>query len=287
MDFVAIDVETANPDLASICQIGVAVFAEGILKESWSSYVNPNTYFDAHNVFVHNIDSEMVSTAPTWASIHERLLNSYSGQIIASHTPFDRIAVRRACERAGITPLESRWLDTAKVVRRTWPEFSKSGYGLSNVAKHLGIQFRHHDAEEDAVAAGLILLRAIQLTGLTASDWCAQTVLPISRDDLAEIIVANPEGPLYGSVVAFTGSLAIPRKEAACTAAMLGCEVGAGVTKATTLLVVGDQDISKLAGESKSAKHRKAEELISQGQKIRILGESDFNRLVQVADANK
>jgi len=29
MDFVVIDVETANPDLASICQVGVAIFLMG------------------------------------------------------------------------------------------------------------------------------------------------------------------------------------------------------------------------------------------------------------------
>jgi DNA polymerase-3 subunit epsilon len=29
MDFVAIDVETANPDMASICQVGLAAFSNG------------------------------------------------------------------------------------------------------------------------------------------------------------------------------------------------------------------------------------------------------------------
>ena len=64
-------------------------------------------------------------------------------------------------------------------------------------------------------------------------------------------------------------------------AAASGCEVGAAVTKQTTLLVVGDQDISRLAGKDKSSKHVKAEELISKGQKIRILGESDFQAMLQ------
>jgi DNA polymerase-3 subunit epsilon len=49
-----------------------------------------------------------------------------------------------------------------------------------------------------------------------------------------------------------------------------------GVTKKTTLLVVGDQDIDKLNGQDKSSKHRKAEQLIESGQPLRILGEADF-----------
>jgi DNA polymerase III subunit epsilon len=55
-----------------------------------------------------------------------------------------------------------------------------------------------------------------------------------------------------------------------------GAAVEAGVTKHTTLLVVGDQDIDKLNGADKSSKHRKAETLIEKGQPIRILGEADF-----------
>jgi DNA polymerase-3 subunit epsilon len=40
--------------------------------------------------------------------------------------------------------------------------------------------------------------------------------------------------------------------------------------------VLGDQDIAKLNGADKSSKHRKAEQLIGDGQPIRILGEADF-----------
>ena len=45
MDFVALDVETANPDMASICQIGAARYSGGILAEEWKTYVDPQDYF--------------------------------------------------------------------------------------------------------------------------------------------------------------------------------------------------------------------------------------------------
>lgn len=280
MDFVVIDVETANPDLGSICQVGVAIFADGKFTESWSSLVNPNDYFDSHNVSIHGITEGMVSSAPSWLEIHERLRTSFSNQIMASHTPFDRTAVRRACEKASTLPLECRWLDTARVVRRTWPKFSQSGYGLSNVAGHFGISFKHHDAEEDARVAGEILLRAIQETGSSAADWCSLAMNASPSSGASEARRANPDGPLFGNVVVFTGALSIPRQEAANAAAAAGCEVGTGVTKQTNLLVVGDQDIRMLAGAEKSSKHRKAEELMAKGQPIRVLGESDFFRLI-------
>ena len=65
-------------------------------------------------------------------------------------------------------------------------------------------------------------------------------------------------------------------------AAAVGCAVSEAVNRGTTILVVGDQDIGRLAGHDKSSKHRKVEELIQRGQEIRILVESDFRRLVQL-----
>jgi len=280
MDFVVIDVETANPDLASICQVGIAIFENGLFRESWSSLVNPDDYFDSCNVAIHGIDEEMVESAPRWIEIHDRLRSGFSNQILASHTPFDRTAVQRACQRSATRSLDCRWLDTARVVRRTWPAFSRSGYGLANVAAHLGIKFKHHDAEEDARAAGEILLRAIHETGSSASEWCALSLGLTSAGSRSEVREANPDGTLYGNVVVFTGALSIPRQEAAIAAAAAGCEVAASVTKHTTILVVGDQDIRRLAGANMSSKHRKAEELMRSGQSIRIVGESDFGELM-------
>ncbi len=74
----------------------------------------------------------------------------------------------------------------------------------------------------------------------------------------------------------------MPRREAAAMAAAVGCTVSESVSRSTTLLVVGDQDIGRLAGHDKSSKHRKAEDLIQKGHEIRILVERDFRRLVQL-----
>jgi DNA polymerase-3 subunit epsilon len=86
---------------------------------------------------------------------------------------------------------------------------------------------------------------------------------------------------LYGEVIVFTGALEVPRREAADLAAALGCHVSTNVNKETTLLVVGDQDLKRLAGHNKSSKHRKAEELIRMGYPIRIIKESDFLQLIK------
>jgi DNA polymerase-3 subunit epsilon len=280
MDFVAVDVETANPDAGSICQIGIVAFEKGRVKESWQSLVNPEDYFDDFNVFIHGIDERAVRGAPTFPQVFDTVRKWLVGAVVACHTPFDRVAVARVVEKYGLPPVDCAWLDTAKVVRRTWPEFSRRGYGLANVASKFGIAFAHHNAEEDARAAGEILARAIEETGMTASEWLERARKPIGPASIA--VDGNPEGHLYGEVVVFTGVLNIPRREAAQLAANAGCEVATSVGKSTTLLVIGDQDVRRLAGHEKSSKHRKAEELIAKGQAMRILGEGDFRRVVQL-----
>ncbi|MDN3713344.1 BRCT domain-containing protein [Paracoccus cavernae] len=91
---------------------------------------------------------------------------------------------------------------------------------------------------------------------------------------------ANPLGPLAGSCAVFTGALTISRTQAADLAAAAGIRVTTSVSKKVTLLVVGDQDLSLLAGHEKSSKHRKAEELAAEGHAIRIIGEAEFIALV-------
>jgi DNA polymerase-3 subunit epsilon len=167
VNFFAIDVETANPALSSICQVGIASFRDGRLCGSWESLINPEDYFDPINVSIHGIDEGDVQSSPTWCEVYPGVCAVLQDGIAVSHTAFDRVSILRACERNDLPCREFRWLDSAKVVRRAWPIFSKRGYGLANVAVHFCIQYRAHDALEDARGAGEILLRAIAETGLS------------------------------------------------------------------------------------------------------------------------
>ena len=277
--FVAVDVETANADLASICQIGAVVFEAGRPTATWGSLVNPHDEFSPINVSIHGITEESVASAPSFQEISGALWSHVSDRLVVSHTWFDRIALQRASERCGVSFPSCRWLDSAKVVRRTWVQYARSGYGLANITADLGIVYRAHDASEDARAAGEVVLRAHAQSAIAFGDWLLQIAARLPSNIARE---GNPDGPLYGEVIVFTGALAMPRREASVIAADAGCTVATGVNKETTLLVVGDQDIRKLSGNEKSSKHRKAEALITSGHPVRILTESDFQRLVSL-----
>jgi DNA polymerase-3 subunit epsilon len=284
MDFVAIDVETANADMASICQIGIATFDRGALACEWKTYVDPQDYFDGMNVSIHGIDANVVAGSPTFGMLADTVMGALNGQVVVTHTAFDRVAIYQAGNKCKTSPPSCTWLDSACVARRTWKEFSRSGYGLASVCDWIGYTFNHHDALEDAKAAGNILLAAMAHTGLNLDAWLTrvqQRIAPTLEQRIAR--EGNPDGLLYGEILVFTGAMMIPRREAADYAASVGCEVGASITKRTTILVVGDQDVQKLAGHEKSSKHRKVEQLIKMGQPIRILRETDFRELVKLS----
>ena len=99
MDFVAIDVETANADMASICQIGVAIYSNNQLIKEWGSLVNPEDYFDYINIDIHGISEDDVKDAPTFPEIFNELKNNLNNTVCVSHTHFDRVSVGRAIEK--------------------------------------------------------------------------------------------------------------------------------------------------------------------------------------------
>lgn len=282
--FFALDVETANADMASICQIGMAEFHDNELVNQIESLVNPEDYFDPINISIHGITPEMVNGAPTFPKIYKAIkeIGSHVEKVIVvTHTPFDQTSLRRASQKYGLGEISWTWLDSARVARRQWEEFRDSGYNLPNVAKQLGIVYKSHDAVDDARAAGEVVLKAMEQSGLSLDVWLERAYKCISSGSVSYAQEGDPDGPFYGETVAFTGALALPRKEAASLAARAGCNVGDGVTKETTLLVVGIQNKDRLAGYDKSSKHRKAEQLISKGQSIRIISENDFLDMIE------
>lgn len=136
MDFVAIDVETANADMSSICQIGLVYFRKGELCEEWKSYVDPEDFFDGINISIHGIDESTVQGAPQLPEIADILYRFLDNKITVCHTHFDRVSIRKAFDKYAIRHPENIWLDSARVARRTWKEFAWGGMGFPIFVKN-------------------------------------------------------------------------------------------------------------------------------------------------------
>lgn len=277
-DFLAVDVETANADMASICAIGLVHFQSGEIARKLTVLIDPEDHFDPINISIHGIRPEHVAGKPTMREALPVVAAALETAVVIHHTHFDRVALCRAAQKYGLPEPSCRWLDSARVARRAWQRFSKRGYGLKNLADEFGIDFEHHDACEDARAAGMIVLRAISDTGFSLDEWFGR--IAESASGGRELRSGRTDGPLSGEIVVFTGKLSMTRREAADLAAAMGMEVAGSVTRETSILVVGDQDLRRLAGEEKSGKHRRAEELIREGATVRIIGETDFKLIV-------
>ncbi|WP_311274409.1 exonuclease domain-containing protein [Methylobacterium sp. WCS2018Hpa-22] len=284
MDFVALDIETANADQSSICAIGLVSFKGGQIIDERHLLVDPDDEFSPHHVRIHGITAEHVRGKPTVPQMLAELGETYKGATLLHHGPFDRTAFRRAFHKHTHTPWACNWLDSLMVARRTWFEHAgMGGYGLKFLAKHYGIPLvNHHDAVEDARAAGLLFIRASKETGLSIDEWFDRVAAPIGAPRIG---ISGPaqalEEVLKNETIVITGALQVmERKEARERAVAAGFKVGENVTAKTTILVVGNQDVRRLAGKSISNKQSEAEKRAENGQSIRIVTESDFLDLI-------
>ncbi|WP_111557792.1 exonuclease domain-containing protein [Paracoccus sediminilitoris] len=276
--FVAIDVETANGNRHSICQVGMAMVANDGRVDTHGFFVDPDEPFHSFNSQLHGIDAGTVRGSPRFAGALAPLRSFLERHALIQHSNFDKMAFDAACARGNLAPLTSAWSDSVRIARKAWPELrGQGGHGLGNLKKVLNLNFRHHDAVEDAWAAAQVVLLAEERTGQGFAELGA-TAATRARFPAKIGLPGNEQGPFFGQSVCFTGRLGLDRMQAACLAAQAGFEVRTGVTKALTLLVVGDQD----ADAAITTKQRRAQDLIAKGADMRILTETEFGNLLTI-----
>jgi DNA polymerase-3 subunit epsilon len=164
MDFLAIDVETANSNYASICQIGIVGYSNGLVIKEYETLVNPEDHFDDVNIEIHGIDPSDVRHSPTFPDIYHIIVSLLEDNMAVCHTMFDKLSLNGACSKYNLAPVSCAWLNSASVARRAWRQFARQGYSLLNLCEFLEYKFKHHDALEDAKAAGHIVL-------IRVGDW--------------------------------------------------------------------------------------------------------------------
>ena len=73
---VAIDFETANNQMSSVCSVGIAVMEDGVVIDHYYSLIKPEenvSYFPPYNIRVHGITAKDVEDAPTFSEIYREL----------------------------------------------------------------------------------------------------------------------------------------------------------------------------------------------------------------------
>ncbi len=130
----------------------------------YETLVDPLDRFSSFNVRIYGITGDLIVGAPTFADIHAAIDGHLAGRITVAHSYFDKGALGAACRIHRQATIETTWLDSVRVAKRAWPELPS--HRLNVLSKFLGIRHKHHDALSDARAAGMVIVRAIEHTGI-------------------------------------------------------------------------------------------------------------------------
>lgn len=266
-DFVVVDVETACSRVSSICQIGIVGFREGRVSFEYETLLDPRDHFSGFNTRVHGITAGHVSGQFCFADVHAVVDGHLSARTTVAHSYFDKGALAAACRVHDRTMIETTWLDSVRVAKRAWPELAS--HRLNVLAGHLGIDLKHHDALSDARAAGLVVVSAIEHTGIPLTQW----LTPAPRGRAAPAPQPADDGPLKGERVAILGQ---PRDGplARRVAAAGGRVVSAVGSTSTILAVLGEEASGYIRYD---AQFRKALEMQRSGSPIQILSERQMH----------
>jgi len=270
-DFVVVDVETSCSRVSSICQIGIVGFRGGAEIFEYETLVEPLDHFSSFNTRIHGITSDHVRGKPTYGDVHAVVDGHLSGRLTVAHSYFDKGALSAACRAHGLAPTDTRWLDSVRVAKKAWPHLPS--HRLNVLTRYLGIRHKHHDALSDARAAGQVIVRAIEHTGIDLAGW----IVPTSARGGPAPKQASA-GPLKGLRVAILGA---PRDGALAHAlAAAGARIVSSVGVTTTTLVISqDQPFGRYV--TAHMDHRRAEQLRLAGNNLEILHESEaWSRLI-------
>ena len=160
-----IDFETANSRSSSACQLGVLLLDGWKIVGECEWMIRPQRmYFSPQCVRVHGITARDCLNSPQWDRVWTELHPMIDGRTILAHNVgFDAAVLLGTCQLYDIAVPQFDLQCTRLIAKRAWP--GQSGYGLAALSQRLEIQFRHHNALEDARACAQVAIAAANRLG--------------------------------------------------------------------------------------------------------------------------
>ncbi len=301
--YVSIDFETANENRRSACALGMVKYDDvGNIVDTYYSLIHPHPevdYFNPFNTSIHGIEASDVASAPEWDVVGEKV-REFVGDLplVAHNMGFDGYVLSDLMKLYGLEDIPNFRFCTLRLARKVLADKLESK-SLDNVFDYYfpDDYFEHHQAYEDAHAAGRIFTRMVAEYGPDRlMELCPPTSRQRGRRNAG--VKANQAGiedlleqykdsqAVEGEYVTFTGTLKHCKRDTAqMLVTVLGGRFEKSLNKRTTMLVVGVPNPSSWRpGSGASRKLEKARQLNAAGAKIQILSEEEFFN--QLSDAN-
>jgi DNA polymerase-3 subunit epsilon len=161
-DFAAIDFETANDQLSSVCSIGVVIVLNGVITDRFYSLIQPEpNYYSYGNSLIHGLTNEDTDSAVVfpyvWKEV-EALIRKLP--LVAHNKGFDESCLKAVFRTYQMDYPEYRFYCTLQASKKQLKYLPN--HQLQTVAEDCGyILTNHHNALADAEACAEIALQLL------------------------------------------------------------------------------------------------------------------------------
>ncbi|NLE62212.1 MAG: 3'-5' exonuclease [Bacteroidales bacterium] len=158
-DFAAIDLETANHHLSSVCSVGLIVVRGGTIVDKYYSLIQPEpNYYAPLNTRVHGLSCKHTDKALVFSEVWKQIAPRIEGLPLVAHNKvFEENCLKAVFRTYCLDYPDYKFYCTLKAGRKHFPFLSN--HKLPTVAAQCGYYFtNHHHALVDAEACAIIAL---------------------------------------------------------------------------------------------------------------------------------
>lgn len=160
-DFAAIDFETANKELTSVCSVGIVIVRGGEIVDRFYSLIQPEpNYYNWFCTRVHGIKQKDTENAEVFPKVWAKVAPLIEGLPLVAHNKmFDENCLKAVFRVYQMDYPDYEFHCTLIQSRKVWPE---GKHTLDVIAERCGyILENHHHALADAEACAAIAIQIL------------------------------------------------------------------------------------------------------------------------------
>lgn len=296
--FILFHAENVNEDRNSICHLILVPVIDGKTQQPQHFYMNPAApfYMVSSGISAEKVES-FAPVSKVWPQI-QAIIDEYP-IAVCSADGYSALSLFGTLSRLKVPFNPIRYCNAKSILRRSMKEVSYSLDYLS--AKYYGnfltagmptkiaerwvelvvksLEDKNVSSLDDFLIDVKIKIGTISKDEFTPSKCKRDYVVRNANllDTSSIEVDAQPNNPLFGLNVVFTGKMeSMKRDEARAAVIRIGGNAPERLTQETDLLVVGVQDLRVVGEKGLSGKMKTAEKYRAAGCPIEIIDEADF-----------